>query len=204
MLNNIKMTLDKHNRTKNVFLFKSGKMFALAVTIVVNATACSTFQAAHKNMTEQNKSAVKGLAAPAVDDSFAYDKSVDEWENARAAYIRDLDYAEIFHQNNNHHEYLLKSDLIESRYDLASAETAMDEEKNFPKARTDFRLAEQRMQQAIQLANPHESKDLVATKSNLDSLQQSANLAMDHSCTYPYTDRYRKVEGNIEHLLMAL
>lgn len=192
------------NLIDNAVTGRITKIVLLAIILIVSLSACSTLSSMRKHAPTQENSKAKAETAPAVDDSFAYDESVDEWEHARAAYIRDLDYAEIFHQHNDHQAYLVKSDLIESRYDLASAETAMDEEKNFPKARTDFQLAEQRLKQAIRLANPSESKDIKATEINLDNLEKSASLAMDHSCAYPYTDRYRKVEGKIEHLLMAL
>lgn len=206
MVTNIDENLPKYNTTA----FIATGIIALALTSIFSLTACSTFISAQKNESDQYTPSIKATAAidPAAGNTGAfdksYDKNIDEWEKARAAYLRDLDYAEVFQQNNDHDEYLLKSDLIESRYHIKTAETAMNVEKNSPKALKELQLAEKRFNQAIQLANPDESKELKATKPNLDNLLKTARLSMEHSCAYPQSSRYQKIAATIENLLIAL
>lgn len=186
------------------------RIFTLTFVSLLSLSACSTFSVTHTNKDVQN---VRPAAASVgstvnVDHSFIsdenFDKTTDEWEKARAAYLRDLDYAEIFRQNNKRNDVKLKSDLIESRYQIESAETAMYEEQDIPKALTDLQRAEQRFQQAIRLAGKEETKELKSTKWNLDNLQKSAQLSMAHSCVYPYSTGYHEIEARIESLLITL
>lgn len=139
------------------------------------------------------------------DDSFTIDKVTDDWEKQRAIYLRSLDYAQIERQADqhdiDHNDYLLKGNLIESRYQIKDAEAAMYIEHDYPKALAELQTAKQRFDQAMKDATPLEANELEAAESNLDDLIKTAQLAVKWDRTYPQASRYRQVEANIEDLI---
>lgn len=205
---------NKYLGRRNMTVISSTSVVGLMFIALFSLTACTTMSSIRSSEHSPNTSKTTAAATTLNPVVYAgnttvfdekYDETTDQWEKARAAYLRDLDYAKIFQQHNSHDEYMLKSDLIESRYNIKAAETAMEEEKNFPKALSDLQLAEHDYRQAIRLANHREAKDLQATEPYLDDLQESAQMSLHHHhCVYPNSTRYREVEGKIENLLIAL
>ncbi len=185
---------------------------AMVLSVLFIVTACSTFisarEASHQNaLAAAHDGSATSEAVVSTSDakhSPAIDKTMDEWEKARATYLRTLDYSQIDQQTNDRDEYLLKSDLIESRYHIKTSETAMYVEQDFRKALAELRVAEHRFNQAVKLASPAELNDLEATKPNLDDLLKKAVLSMEHGCVYPQSSRYHQVEAKLENLLVKL
>ena len=123
----------------------------------------------------------------------AIDKDMVDWEKARAAYLRDLDYENIEQQNNNHNEYLLKSYLVESRYHIKNAEYATVMEQDYQKALAEMRQAEQRYKQATIAANSAELDKLEVTEPNLDGLLKNAVQNMKNGCWHPQFFIYKVI-----------
>lgn len=181
---------------------------ALVFIVLFAATSCSAFISTQKTDDQQaSVTRVDAIASKVIkpvqeaSKSPGFDKSMDDWQKARAVYLRSLDYARIDQQNNGHEEYLLKSNLVESRYHIKTSESAMYVEHDFPKALQELRLAEQRFIQAIKKANPEELIALRQTKPALDELLQQAKLSSAHDCIYPQFSSYQVTEEKIEELL---
>jgi hypothetical protein len=186
----------------------------LALGVMFLFTSCSTFisnqkeslnntPAAQQPTTAQvSESAVETGSAPEIDKTV--DKTMDNWEKARAAYLRTLDYAAIDQQNNDHSNYLVKSDLVESRYHIKTSDAAMYVERDYRKALHELQEAEKNFGQAIKTAGSHELQPLDNTKTNLDDLLTQAQLSAQHDCAYPRPSNYHQVEAQIENLLKTL
>lgn len=192
---------------------------AIGIATMFMVTGCATFSSAEKKADDQTTALATAPAGAAAGKTKRYtidaghspvvDKTTDEWEKARAVYLRTLDYAEIEQQNNDHEEYLLKRDLIESRYHIETAETAMYVEADFPKGLAELQLADRYFNQAIQIANPDELEDLKAIRQSFDDLHKQSRLSAEHKCIYPesvnsQSVRYHAIEAQIENLLAAL
>ena len=134
----------------------------------------------------------------------AIDKAMDNWEKARTAYLRTLDYEQVEQQSNTTDEYLVKTNLIESRYHVKRSETAMYVEHDYQKALQELQVAVQRFAQATKIANTDELQELDDTKPNLDYLLTQAELSVDHGCVNSQSNRYHQVEARIEDLLATL
>jgi hypothetical protein len=134
----------------------------------------------------------------------AIDKAMDDWEKARAAYLRTLDYAQVEQQSNATDEYLVKTNLIESRFHVKTSETAMYVEHDYQKALRELQVAEQRFVQAVKITHLDELQELDDTKPNLDYLLTQAKWSVDHGCVYSQSYRYHQVEASIEDLLAKL
>jgi hypothetical protein len=186
---------------------------ALVLSMLFTLTACSTLSSAREASQEKIPVTVApiestaGQATPFPNDaaqSPAGDQVMDDWEKAHAVYLRTLDYEQIDQQNNGSDKYLIKTNLIESRYHVKNSETAMYVEHDYQTALQELQLAKQRIVRAIQIANSDELQKLDDTKSNLDYLLTQAKSSVDHGVTYPKTYRYHRVETQIENSLASL
>lgn len=197
----------------------ASSLVALALGVMFLFTSCSTFisnqkeslnntPAALQPTTAQvSESAVETGSAPDMDktvDKTMVDKTMDDWEKARAAYLRTLDYAAIDQQDNDHSNYLVKSDLVESRYHIKTSDAAMYVERDYRKALHELQEAEQKFDQAIKTAGSDELQPLDNTKTNLDDLLTQAQLSAQHDYAYPRPSNYHQVEAQIENLLKTL
>ena len=185
----------------------------VAFSMFMSLTSCSTLKLSERAVNPKPSGAVlttnysavevmapknKGVYSPKVD------KTMDDWEKARATYLRTLDYALISQQNNDHAEYLLKSNLIESRYAIRNAETALYVEHDYKKAFEELREANRHFNEAIKMANADELKDLEATKVKVDYLLKQTKLSADNGCVYLQSKFYDRTEAKIEDLVVNL
>lgn len=128
----------------------------------------------------------------------------DNWAKARAVYLRSLDYAKIEQQDNPRDQYLVKSNLIESRYHIKDSENALYVEHNLPKALQELRAAEKQYNQALSTAPAKHRDPLTNTKSDLDALLEQEESLTHNCCRYPPRDAYTTIEASIENLLSRL
>ncbi|MCG6969416.1 MAG: hypothetical protein LJE85_06585 [Gammaproteobacteria bacterium] len=185
---------------------------AMVLSALFIVTACSTFISARDAESQKASSTAVATSADVVPraneqgagHSESFDKAMDEWQKARAAYLRTLDYAQIEQQNTAPQDYLLKSNLIESRYHIKTSETAMYVEHDYRKALQELKVAEQQFVRAIKMASSAELNKLDATKPNMDSLLVQAKLSVKHDSVYPEPNGYRQVETQIEKLIATL
>jgi hypothetical protein len=187
--------------------------FALSTIIILLAAGCSTFRSEDEASLNQPSPAstsagsLRGEAPSYEADSISknvINKNILDWEKARAAYLRSLDYELIQQQNNDHDKYLLKSYLVESRYHLTNAENATVEEQNYQKALGEMRQAEQNFKQAIIAANTSELDKLEVTESNLEGLLKNAESNTKYGCSLPQSIQYHQIEEKIEDLITTL
>lgn len=197
-------------------------IIAIALGALFLFTACSTFIS---RQTSQDKTpmaatpmATTNMATTpsettAIQESAAVaetgrppsvDKAMDDWEKARAAYLRTLDYEKIEQQNDKRDEYLLKSNLVESRYHIKTSDAAMFVEHDYRKALHELQAAEQRLIQAVKMASSKELPGLDNTKSDVDQLLTQAKLSAHDGCEYVNPQDYHQVEARLEHLLGSL
>ena len=211
------MTHDIHKFRSKLWVGISAYAFqatVLSFLMLFGVSACSTLNSNEKpinstnNHTVSSKQSSNAVSSREIASKAAskptIDQTVDQWQNARAEYLRDLDYAKISRQNNSKSEYRLKSKLIETRYDIRSAKTALYEENNLAKARKELLLANQRLEQAIQLANPDVAIYLKSTKKHLNKLLKTDQLCRDRDCDTYYANPYHDIEANLEKLLIKL
>jgi hypothetical protein len=186
-------------------------IIAIALGVLFLYTACSTFISRQTSQPSQDKTPM--AKATAIQESAtvaetgrspSVDKAMDDWEKARAAYLRTLDYEKIEQQNDKHDEYLLKSNLVESRYHIKTSDAAMFVEHDYRKALHELQAAEQRLIQAIKMASSKELPGLDNTKSDVDQLLTQAKLSAHDGCEYANPHGYHQVEARLEHLLGSL
>ena len=197
----------RHNVIVSYIVIVMGLLFALV--------SCSTLNSANSDNTVADRAAatiadnntaksqgMDNTANKTIDNKI--DKTMDSWEKAHALYLRTLDYAQIDQQGNSRNEYLVKSNLIESRYHIEDSETDLFVEHNLPKALQELRTAARRYYQAMSMARPQELNALKDTKSDLDSLLKQADLVSRYCCEYPQREDFQVVETEIKKLLVKL
>ena len=134
----------------------------------------------------------------------AIDKTMDRWAKARAVYLRSLDYAKIDRQDNPRNQYIVKSNLIESRYHIKDSAEALYIEHDLRKAVQELRAAVQQYHQAISAAPADKADRLTPTETDLESLLKQEETLTHYCCEYPPREAYLSLETKIEKLLTKL
>jgi len=200
------------------FVMRSGSGLMLGATslmlgVCLILTACASYTPSNKdgnaNLSAAEATAATAEAGPEVSaldesDSSKVDQTLDDWEKSRANYLRSLDYAQVEQQNNDLNDYLLKTNLIETRYHVKDSETAMYVEKDYLAALDELRQAEHRFDEAIKMARKGELVNLKAEKPDLDKLLKKAQSAVEHKCICTQPAGYHEVEARLETLITSL
>lgn len=187
--------------------FQKAILLAIFIPLVFITSACASIAGA-RNSNARNSETDSSLPTTVLNTpihtSDNVGNSTDTWEKQRVNYLRSLDYQKIEHQDNPHKQYMLKANLVESRYDLKNSEIAMYQEHDFRTAMLDLQDALQRYKHAVTLANQKELNQLGLTEQHLESLIKHTDKNMRCSCENPDPDRYHIIEASIETLLARL
>ena len=181
-----------------------GSVFGLLVTACAGLTSQDNKQ---DNSGSQSADSVANSgfsAAPVLPSATKVDTIKDVWEKQRAAYLRSLDYEKIDQQKNTSNAYVIKADIIDSRYHIENSEADLRVEHNVRSALRELRSAKQLFDRAISRANTNELPDLENSKSMLDDLIKQTELASQNKCDYPTIGNYQLVEATLENLLATL
>lgn len=190
-----------------MFTLQQTAFYSALLIAQLSITSCASLHDARDN-NSPDKLAYRNHA-PVVVTPHAFeptpnDKYIANWAKQRADYLRSLDYQTIEQQNNSHQEYLLKTNLIESRYQLENSEIALDDDHDTHTALADLRSALEHYQRAARLANYKERIYMDIPGHKLQSLTKRTGMQSQCSCDSTNPHSYHTIEASIEHLLVEL
>lgn len=190
-----------------MFSFHKSLMFAVIVPLVIATSSCASMASTRDSISNSNDSASSlptSLLKTPIKTSSAIDKNTEHWEKERLNYLRSLDYQKIALQNNPQKQYMLKANLVESRFDIKSSELALYQDDDLRSAMLDLNDALKHYKHAAKLANQKELPKLGNTERSIESLINNTDKNMRCSCEHPRPSQYHKIEANLETLLAKL
>ena len=187
-----------------MFTRQNFSLFAIVLIISFATTACASLaDTSGNNTTAKTESSYRFDRNPGL-ESIAIDKSTENWAKERSNYLRSLDYEKIARQGDRGRQYMLKANLIESRYDIKNSEIALYDDHDMRTAMMDLRDALKRYKHAARLASQKELPALGNTEQHLETLVKRTGKYARCCCENPDPGRYHNVEASIETLLARL